>query len=87
MFGNIGGLIATWTYLPWDAPRYRIGNGLNLACSTLWALVALAGFAWMKYDNKKREERAAGAREAIAGLTQQEIQDLEWRHPDFRWRP
>ncbi|THZ93115.1 putative MFS transporter, partial [Aureobasidium pullulans] len=34
MFGNIGGLIATWSFLPFDGPNYHIGNGLNLAVAT-----------------------------------------------------
>ncbi|KAH7078107.1 major facilitator superfamily protein [Paraphoma chrysanthemicola] len=88
MFGNIGGLIATWTYLPKDAPGYEIGNGLNLACAIMWTVVAIVTGVWMIYDNKKRDERsAAGAREELAGLTAKEAQDLEWRHPDWRWKP
>merc|ERR1712225_66154 len=31
MFGNIGGLIATWSFLPFDGPNYHIGNGLPRA--------------------------------------------------------
>lgn len=87
MFGNIGGLIATWTFLPTDAPKYHIGNGINLTCAILWTLLAVATFFWMKYDNKKREKRAPGAREELAGLSQKEIVDLEWKHPEWRWRP
>ncbi|KAJ5995546.1 MFS general substrate transporter [Penicillium waksmanii] len=87
MFGNIGGLIATWTYLPRDAPMYRIGNGVNLACAILWTIVAILVLLWMKYDNKKREKCEAGAHEQLAGLSQKEVHDLEWKHPDWRWRP
>jgi hypothetical protein len=86
MFGYIGGLIATWTYLPADSPRYFIGNGINVACATLWTAIAVGAGMWMKYDNKRRDEKEAGAREAIAGLTQKEIQDLEWKHPEWRWK-
>ena len=86
MFGYIGGLIATWTYLPSDSPRYFIGNGINLACATLWTVIAIGAGAWMKYDNKKRDEKEAGAHEELAGLSQKEIQDLEWKHPQWRWK-
>jgi hypothetical protein len=41
MFGYLGGLIATWTYLPSDAPRYFIGNSINLACAALWTGIAI----------------------------------------------
>lgn len=87
MFGNIGGLVATWTYLPGDAPMYRIGNGVNLACAILWTSIAIMTFFWMRYDNKKREECEAGTHEQLAGLGQKEVHDLEWKHPDWRWRP
>ncbi|KAF1979576.1 MFS general substrate transporter [Bimuria novae-zelandiae CBS 107.79] len=87
MFGNIGGLVATWTYLPWDAPRYAIGNGLNLACAASWTTIAILGYLWMKRDNRRRDERSAAAHEEIAGLGKKEQQDLEWRHPDWRWKP
>ncbi|KAJ5945443.1 MFS general substrate transporter [Penicillium verrucosum] len=87
MFGNIGGLVATWTYLPGDAPMYRIGNGVNLACAILWTSIAIMTFFWMRYDNKKREKCEAGTHEQLAGLGQKEVHDLEWKHPDWRWRP
>ncbi|KAK4155594.1 major facilitator superfamily domain-containing protein [Chaetomidium leptoderma] len=85
MMGNIGGLIATWSYLPWDGPNYPIGNGLNLASCCGILFVTTATLFWMKWDNKKREGRSA--EEELAGMSQQEIQDLDWKHPDFRWKP
>ncbi|KAF1364357.1 MFS general substrate transporter [Lizonia empirigonia] len=87
MFGYVGGLIATWTYLPTDAPRYPIGNGINLACAISWTTVAVAILLWMKYDNKKRDEKAVIATEEVAGLSRTEVQDLEWKHPGWRWKP
>jgi hypothetical protein len=76
MFGYLGGLIATWTYLPADAPRYFIGNSINLACAALWTGIAIGAGIWMRYDNNKREEKEAGAHEELAGMTVKEIQDL-----------
>ncbi|KAM5349762.1 hypothetical protein ACJ41O_006267 [Fusarium nematophilum] len=88
MAGYCGGLIATWTYLPWDGPMYPIGNGLNLAVSGAISVTALVFHWWMKMDNKRRDEKThAEKEEELAGLTQQQIRDLEWKHPDFRWRP
>lgn len=87
MFGYVGGLIATWTYLPKDAPRYPIGNSINLACAITWTAIAIGTLFWMKYDNKRRDENETAATEEIAGLPQQEIQDLEWKHPAWRWKP
>lgn len=85
MFGNMGGLIATWSYLPWDGPNYPIGNGLNLAAISSILILSTLGLIWMKRDNKKRDGR--NVEEELLGMSQQEIQDLDWKHPAFRWKP
>lgn len=85
MLGNIGGLVAAWSFLPWDAPDYHIGNGLNLATAGTILIVSTLTLLWMKRDNKKRE--MVDVDSSLAGLSQEEIQDLDWKHPAFRWRP
>ena len=86
--GYLGGLVATWTYLPWDGPMYPIGNGLNLAAATSIGIASIGGLIWMKADNKKRDQMTpAEKEELLAGMTRQQISDLDWKHPDFRWRP
>ena len=84
MFGNIGGLISTWSFLPFDGPNYPIGNGLNLATSSTILLSSIALLLWMIRDNKKREKVDVDA--ALRGLSMKQIQDLDWRHPGFRWK-
>jgi len=39
---------------------------------------------WMKWDNKKREKRDIDAE--LSGLDEKTIEDLDWKHPAFRWR-
>ncbi|KAJ5354933.1 hypothetical protein N7541_005977 [Penicillium brevicompactum] len=85
MFGNIGGLISTWSFLPFDAPNYHIGNGLNLATATTILLLGASMWAYITWDNRRRER--VDVPNALAGLSQQQIQDLDWRNPGFRWRP
>lgn len=85
MFGNVGGLISTWSFLPFDAPNYRIGNGLNLATSSTILILSVALLFWMKMSNKKRSQVDVDAE--LAGKSAGEIEDLDWRHPSFRWRP
>lgn len=84
MMGNVGGLIASWSFLPGDAPNYPIGNGLNLATNVSIFIAASLTLVWMKRDNKKREERDTD--EELRGLTPEQIEDLDWKHPAFRWR-
>jgi sugar phosphate permease len=85
MFGNIGGLISTWSFLPFDGPNYRIGNGLNLATSSTILITSTALLFWMKMSNSKRAKTDVDAE--LAGKSAGEIEDLDWRHPSFRWRP
>lgn len=85
MMGNIGGLISTWSYLPFDAPNFHIGNGLNLATSSTILISSVVLLFWLKANNKKRAERDVDTR--LEGLTDREVQDLDWRNPAFRWKP
>jgi MFS family permease len=85
MMGNIGGLVSTWSFIKSDAPNYPIGNGLNLASSSGIIIIAACLLLWMGRDNKKRAQVDTDTH--LATLSQQEIQSLDWKHPDFRWRP
>ncbi|KAI0518017.1 MFS transporter [Xylaria bambusicola] len=85
MFGNIGGLISTWSYLPYDAPDYKIGNGINLAGSSIILIVSVLQLLWMAWDNKRRDAKDVDAE--LQGVSESEMESLEWKHPGFRWRP
>ncbi|KAF9893439.1 hypothetical protein FE257_010751 [Aspergillus nanangensis] len=83
MFGNCGGLIATWSYMPKDAPEFYIASGLNLAVAVAVLLISTLLLLWMIADNKKRDKReAAGDLTAV----EESLEVLEWRHPQFRWK-
>lgn len=85
MFGNIGGLIASWAFLPFDAPNFPIGNGLNLGVQAMVLITGIGLGIWMKRDNKKRAQ--VDVHEKISGLSQLQLADLDWRHPGFQWHP
>lgn len=85
MFGNVGGLISTWSFLPSDAPNYHIGNGLNLATSSMTLVLGASLWMWILWDNRRRSKVDVNA--VLAGLSQKQIQDMDWRNPAFRWRP
>lgn len=85
MAGNIGGLISTWSFLPPDAPNYPIGNGLNLGTSSTILICSILLYFYMKADNRNREKKDVD--EELSGLTSQQVQDLDWKHPGFKWRP
>lgn len=85
MFGNVGGLVSTWSFLPFDGPDFVIGNGLNLATSSTILICSVAVLLWMNMSNSKRAN--VNVDEELAGKSSEEIEDLDWRHPSFRWRP
>ncbi len=47
-------------------------------------LISTAMLFWMKWDNKCRE--ALSVEEELAGMSQHDVQDLDWKHPAFRWK-
>ncbi|PYH83757.1 putative MFS transporter [Aspergillus uvarum CBS 121591] len=84
MFGNVGGLVSTWSFLPSDAPNYHIGNGLNLATASMTLILGALMWMWMRWDNRRREQ--VDIDRALADLSQEQIQDLDWRNPAFKWK-
>ena len=87
MVGCMGGLISAWTFMPSDAPYYHVGNGLNLAAAGTILVVSSLTFGWMKRDNRRREEVLAEGKERLGGMSEEEIENLDWIHPEFRWKP
>lgn len=85
MLGNVGGLISTWSFLPPDEPNYPIGNGLNLATSSVILICSILLYIYMKADNRRRASKDIDSE--LSGLTAQQVQDLDWKHPGFKWRP
>lgn len=83
MLGNIGGLMSTWAFLEHDAPRYAIGNGLNLAAQASMFFVALGLYTWIEKDNKDRATRDVGVE--LQGKSLSEMQEMDWHHPGFQW--
>ncbi|KAF9484537.1 MFS general substrate transporter [Pholiota conissans] len=82
--GALGSLIAVWTYLPKDAPNFHKGNSLNLATGTLVVLLAVFGAFYLRWENAKRERGERDYR--LEGKTEEEIRDLGYLHPKFRYQ-
>ncbi|ETI25364.1 hypothetical protein G647_02136 [Cladophialophora carrionii CBS 160.54] len=81
MFGNVGGLISTWSFLPFDGPDYHIGNGLNLATSSTILLCSFLLLFWMMADNKRRDGKDIDSE--LDGLSLKQVQDLDWKREFF----
>ncbi|KAK4152566.1 hypothetical protein C8A00DRAFT_44377 [Chaetomidium leptoderma] len=81
--GTIGGIVATWTYIPADAPRYHTGHSINLGGQLAVVCLSIFGIFYCMYENKAR---AAGKRDhRLEGLTDEEMEQLGSKHPQYRY--
>jgi sugar phosphate permease len=81
--GTIGGIVATWTYVQADAPRYNTGHSINLGGQIAVLFLSVFGIFYCIWENK---QRAAGKRdERLEGLTEDEQHALGSRHPQYRY--
>lgn len=39
----------------------------------------------MRFDNRRRNSKDSVVE--LSGMDKKEVGDLDWKHPDFRWRP
>ncbi|KAJ2370891.1 hypothetical protein IW150_004862 [Coemansia sp. RSA 2607] len=79
--GGMGGIVASNIYRNQDAPRYLLGHGINLMSgimATVLAAMARCNMAWL---NRKKTQDLMD----ISGLSYDDIQCLEEKHPDFRY--
>ncbi|BGP40877.1 hypothetical protein JCM10449v2_004842 [Rhodotorula kratochvilovae] len=83
MFGNCGGLISSWTFLPKDGPRYIPGNSFNLAGSVVSLFLAAGLWAWQVRENRAKENGRDD--HYLEGKTEEEIQLLGTKNPHFRY--
>lgn len=86
MIGNIVGLISTWSYLPGDGPDYHIGSGLNIAALGMVFLFCVGIETWINRDNRRRHDEGFEAEAKLRGMSLGDIQNLEYKHPAFRWK-
>ncbi|KAK4124671.1 MFS general substrate transporter [Parathielavia appendiculata] len=81
--GTIGGIVATWTYVQADSPRYYTGHSINLGGQIAVVCLSLFGILYCARENRVR---AAGKRDhRLEGLTEQEQEQLGNRHPSYRY--
>ncbi|KAF2088759.1 MFS general substrate transporter [Saccharata proteae CBS 121410] len=83
--GTLGALVATWSYLPNDAPNYPIGHSINLSAHCCICVLALCGVAYCYWENRVRDK--GGRDKRVLGLTEGEARELGYRHPEFRYIP
>lgn len=80
-FGNCGAIIATFSYLAKDAPKFSIGYRLALGFIGLSAVSSTLYFFALIYENRKR---ARGLSEH-SGKSEEEKAKLGDLNPDYRY--
>lgn len=81
--GNMGSLIASWTYTAADAPRYIKGHSINLVfgcCAVVLVVLIMGNLA--RQNRRKDSGQGDGA---LNGLTEDEVANLGHLHPEFRY--
>ncbi|GJN93535.1 hypothetical protein Rhopal_006592-T1 [Rhodotorula paludigena] len=82
-FGNCGGLVACFTYLPRHQPRGVPGNAFNLAGSTACLVLGAGLWAWQVKENRAKERGRDDY--LLEGKTEDEIAALGRRNPAWRY--
>lgn len=78
-FGNIGGIIATYSFLSKDAPEYKPGYSICIGFICLSAVSCCLYAALITWENRKR------ARTVRATLSDYEKTELGDLNPQFRY--
>jgi hypothetical protein len=47
-------------------------------------ILSISGYFWMKWDNNRRDKK--NVEQELAGLSPEEVANLDWKHPGHRWR-
>ncbi|KAK4057222.1 hypothetical protein OIO90_001717 [Microbotryomycetes sp. JL221] len=83
-YGNIGGLISTWSYQAKYAPSQVPGNAMNAGTSSAILLLTIGLWMWQNRENKAKD--AGRDDHYLENRTADEIAMLEQQHPGFRYR-
>jgi MFS family permease len=81
--GTAGGILAVWAYLPSDGPNFPIGHSINLAAQFIALALSSFGILYCMWENRLRDRGGRDYR--LEGRTQEEIDDLGHKHPEFRY--
>jgi hypothetical protein len=80
-FGNIGGIIAAFTFVASDAPRYIPGYSICISFAIL-SIIACGIYGAGCWAENRARDRAAGE---ATGLTEEEKTEMGDKSPDYRY--
>ncbi|EAW08971.1 putative MFS transporter [Aspergillus clavatus NRRL 1] len=84
-FGNIGGIISTYSFLKKDAPFYRNGYIISLSFLCFSAALAVVYFLSILHDNKKRDRAIADGSIDPQALPEEQLEYMGDLSPTYRY--
>lgn len=81
--GNLSGVMAPFLYKSYEAPRYVRGNAVTLALVGFSGI--LYGTMWLCLTTINKRRAQGLEEDKIAGMTEEEIQELGDRNPRFQY--
>ncbi|KAF7155645.1 hypothetical protein CNMCM5623_008187 [Aspergillus felis] len=82
-FGNVSGVMSPFLYKSTEAPRYVRGNAVTLSLVGVSGIVYAMMWAFYQHENSRRANGLED--EKVAGMTEEEIQELGDNSPRFRY--
>ncbi|KAL4782701.1 histidine phosphatase superfamily [Aspergillus varians] len=82
-FGNVSGVMSPFLYKTEEGPRYVRGNAVTLAMVGFAGIVY--GIMWVYYGWKNKQRDQGLEDHKIAGMTDEEIEEMGDMSPRFRW--
>ncbi|KAG2003105.1 high-affinity nicotinic acid transporter [Coprinopsis cinerea AmutBmut pab1-1] len=80
-FGNLGGVIAAFTYRSTEAPRYFAGHGLLIATTTMSLVLSFFMHVYLRRENNRRDEELRQEMDAAGGKI---VSRDEWYTQEMR---
>lgn len=82
---NLGGIVATWTYILSDKPMYIKGHAINFGAAVLCCILLVSATIYLRRENRMKAE---GKRDyLLEGLNEEEQLSLGHNHPSYRYTP
>ncbi|KAI9697472.1 MAG: hypothetical protein M1820_007807 [Bogoriella megaspora] len=80
--GNCAGFVGSNIFIDDDAPAFKVGYGVSLACIWLTVVTSSIFVAGLKWENRKRDK---GERDWRYSLPADEVKNLGDEHPSWRF--
>lgn len=82
---NLGAIVATWTYLLPEAPRYITGHAINFGAAVLCCILMAIATVYLRWQNRRKERGDYDY--LLQGISEEEQDALGHNHPGYKFTP